>query len=227
MPQPFLVPTVCRFTVNGSFGPRKVANIIDMHIDTTGSTHSREEVIPDQAGIILNQWTSDILPNISYAYVAESVSWLDLNSDDGTVGERSSSGGHNWPTPGGFTGSSMPGNVAILVRKLISGGRGSKNGRMYLVGVDESYTFAEFNNITASILATLNTKVSHFLDNINQSVGLNEQNYTSLMVVSHILTRYPPKANQEVGSPHTGIGHGVQNLVVDSTLATQRRRLRG
>lgn len=225
MAQPFIVPTVCRFTINATYGTRPVANIIDMHIDTTGTFSERETSIQDQGGILLNQWHTDILPLLSVIYKAQSVSWVDLNNDTGPVGERNTSGGHTWPAAGGFTGSAMPGNVAFLVRKLIGGVRGAKSGRMYVPGVDESATFSDQNNVTDTTTAAMNVKWASFLDNINQDSGLSS--YSSYMVVSHILTRYPPKPSQAVGSPHTGQGLKVSGLVQDTLLATQRRRLRG
>jgi hypothetical protein len=224
---PFIVPQVCRYTIHGLFQGRQVANIIDMQIDTTGSTTTRADAIFDQCGILLNQWHTDILPLLSILYTAQNVSWVDLNSDSGTVGSRNVSGGHTWPTAGGDSLSPMPAQVAVLVRKNIDSIRGARKGRLYLAGVTEPETSSTVPNIVdPTVITTLNTKLATFLTAVNQTAGALE--YTSKMAVTQILTYAPLEPGQKPpGSPATGTHHFVKSLVADNLLATQRRRLRG
>jgi hypothetical protein len=223
----FVVPRVCRFTVNGHFMDRKVANVIDMTIDTTGVITNRADAISDQCGVLLNQWHTDILPSLSILYFADSVSWLDLNSEDGSVGSRTTSGGHTWPAAGGDSLSPMPGNVSALVHKSTTSARGARQGRMYLPGVTEPETQSTTpNTLDPTVVTALNTKLSAFLGNINQSSP--GDGYSSDMVVVHILTRAPLEPGQKPpGSPATGNSSKVSGMTVDTRLATQRRRLRG
>lgn len=223
----FVVPRVCRFTINGHFMDRQVANMIDMTVDTTGVITDRADAITDQAGVLLNQWTTDILPSLSILYFADSVSWIDLNSETGSVGSRTVSGGNTWPKAGGDSLSPMPGNVAALVHKSTTSSRGARAGRMYLPGVTEPETGSTTPNILdPTVVTALNTKLSQFLGNINQSSP--GDGYSSDMCVVHILTRAPLEPGQKPpGSPATGTSSKVSGMTVDTRLATQRRRLRG
>lgn len=226
MSEPFIVPTVCQYTIHGVYGGKPIANVLGFHIDTTGSTLDRPSAIEQMGGVLLNQWHTDILPMVVNAYSATSVSWLDLNSDDGAIGSRTSSGGHNWPATGGEGLNPMAGNVSILVRKLVGAKRGARKGRMYVVGAGEDMTVSgEPNRLSSGFLGNLNTKFSAFLDNCNQE-NQGTASYSSKMVVIHVLTRQPDKHGKPNALPLTGEGLTVTDLQVDELLATQRRRLR-
>jgi hypothetical protein len=206
---------------------RQVANILDMKIDTTGSTATRPDSCYNLCGVILNQWDTDILNSLASTYTATSVSWLDLDSATGSVGSRTSTASKTWPKNGGQLTAAMPGNVAILVRKQVTAQRGAKRGRMYVCGVTEVITdTTAVNNITSGNVTALSTAFNNFRGNVNQT-DEPTLHYSARMCVSHILTRYPPKPGQDIGSPATGQSMEVTALSVDATLATQRRRLRG
>lgn len=227
MPEPFIVPTVCQYTVHGTYQGRNVANVLAYHIDTTGSTLDRPSACFQMGGILLNEWDDSILPLSNSSYSATSVSWIDLNSDDGTVGSRTVSGGHSWPKAGGSVNASMPGNVALLVRKNVSGQRGAKRGRMYLCGVDETATLnPDANHLMPNQIAPWQTKLDSFLGDTNQA-NQGTASYSSQMVVIHITDWQPDKNGKPKALPLRGIGLTVTSLSLDSLLATQRRRLRG
>jgi hypothetical protein len=227
MADPFIVPHVVQYTVHGTYGSRPVANVLAYDVQPSSVLEPRHTAIDAMAGILINEWTDSVLPLTNSAYSAESVSWIDLNSEDGDIGTRSSSGGTVWPRAGGALNASMPGNVAMLVRKNVSAARGIKKGRMYLVGVDETSTLNPAQNtLMAAVVTSWQTKMNSFLGDTNQVAG-GVGSYDSYMVVIHVLTRNPPTKPGRVGSPLTGQGHKVSSLTVDSLLATQRRRLRG
>jgi hypothetical protein len=121
----------------------------------------------------------------------------------------------------------MSGNVSVLVTKNVDAVRGARRGRMYIGGVSESVndTFVP-NTMLTSQQTTWQAAFNAFLGDSNQTPG-TPTTYSARMCVPHIVTRYPPKPNQDIGSPHTGIDHLVGSLSVQSRLATQRRRLRG
>ena len=211
-----IAPAICRFAVNGTYGGRAVVNIVDMQIDTTGSTLAREDACFQQAGIIINEWDDSILTNLESYYKANSVSWVDLNSEDGSVGERTSTVDTTFPQPGKRTGTAaMPGNVALRINKTIVAQRGQRQGRMYLAGVSEAMTNGSVpNSLEAGQIATWNTALAAFLGDIAQSDS-DPLSYNSKMVVVHtvdgVFTTYSD----------------VTALTVDEFLGSQRRRLRG
>lgn len=225
--KPFIVPGVCRYTVHATFGNRAVANVLDYEVDTTGELTLRSTACEDMAGILLNEWTDSILPILVSGYVAQSITWVDLDDVDGTTGSRSTSGGNTWPKAGTISTSPMPANVAYLVRKNITGVRSARRGRMYLCGVDENATAPTIaNQIDAAKITTVQTKMNSFLGDTNQTGPVGNPYHSHLTVV-RILERYAPEEGQEIGSPKLGDHHNVTSLQLDTTLATQRRRLRG
>jgi hypothetical protein len=208
---------ICRFTVHGLFAGRPVANILDMKIDTTGSVVSRHDAIDRQGNFILGAWGEHVLDTIAVNnYVATKISWIDLDSLDGETGEKSVGGSQTWPRAGNGTISSMPGNVALRVNKRTNGGRGSKQGRMYLCGVAENWTSDEDPNLVSSANAAGVTEVmGQFLSDITIDAGTEEPlGDSSQLHVVHT------KNGQFVNSTE------VVALECDSTLASQRRRLR-
>jgi hypothetical protein len=208
-----VAPGICRYTVNGTYAGQPVANIIDMQIDTTGSVEDRATAVDSQAGIIINEWSDHILPIVSAAYVATSVSWVDLDSLTATTGERTSTDQEDWPLVGGLVGAPTPGNVAVRVGKRITPSRGQRQGRMYLVGQPEANTDATNPNVlTSAVITTINGQLESFLGNINQSVG-GALSYTSAMVVVHTV--------DDVYQDYSV----VQALTVEARLGSQRRRL--
>lgn len=223
----FIVNGVCRYTIHGKFQNRAVANVLDMEIDTTGSATLRGDAIQNQAGILINQWKTDILPKLSLLYTFEMVSWVDLDEDDGSTGFRTVSGATTLPLPGGDSLSPMPAQVSVLIKKNTDGGRGRRKGRLYLAGVTEPETQSTTPNILdPTVVTALNTSFTAFLGNINQDAGTFD--FGSRLVVVHILTRAPVELGKKPpGAPLTGDFKRVNSMGADSLLATQRRRLRG
>ena len=224
---PFVVPGTAQYTINGTYAGRAVANVFHMKIDTTGSIAQRADAVRAMAGIFLNQWTTDIMALIGSAYTANSVAWVDLDSATGSVGAISTSGANVWPKAGSGASATLPGSVALLIRKNVSGQRGARKGRVYLVGIDESLTVSPANNtITTAGAAAWQAKWTAFYGNINQT-DQGPLTYNARQCVAHVLTRAEPKPGQDVGVPLTGTPVEVTSMTVDNTLATQRRRLRG
>lgn len=217
---PLVVPGVVRFTVHGRYGNRDVANIYDVDINTRLGA-SRIDAINDLAGRLINAWTDEVLDWVASAYSARSVTWVDLDDDEGTTGERTSTLQHDWPIAGGNDTDAMPGNVSILIRKVTDGQRGSRNGRMYLVGVpEEATTAADPNQLFDAYVGSVNDYMQDLLTEIDGDHPLNIGSYDANSVVTHITSR------DSAGNPATGIGHTITRLVCQQTLATQRRRLR-
>lgn len=213
---PLVAPGVCRFACNGTYSGQPVVNILDMHIDSLPAGDPREVNAYNQAGIIINQWSEDVMAHLSNKYIFESVSWIDLDTDEGSVGERAETSEVTLPVAGAGTWEAMPGNVALRINKNTVAKRGQRQGRMYLVGYAEAGTSqGEPNQVTNSTLASLATTLTSFLGNINQSdiIGTDEE-YSSELVVVH--TKLGQYTNYSV----------VNSLTADPYLGSQVRRLR-
>lgn len=207
-----IAPGICRFTLHGTIHDRPWANVIDMHIET-GIAGSRADSIADQAQVLLNEWIDHIRPLLTPQAILTEVTWVDLNAADGTVGNRSdASSPRVMPSAGSNPGDAMPGNVAILVTKRTNGGRGARNGRMFLPGVDESDAVG--SNFSGGNASAAGAALGNFLSGVNQSDS-PVFDYSSHMAVVQT------SAGAFVAH------HNVVGLAVQTRLATQRRRLRG
>lgn len=211
-----VAPGICRYALHGTYAGRPVVNIIDMKIDTTGTTVSRDDSIFEIAGDILNNWFDEIVNFIICEdFTFTKVTWLDLNSLDGAVGERSSTSVHTLPLNGALTNPPMPGNVALRVNKNTIGRRGERQGRMYLCGIAEDLTASGGPNmVQPGDIPAINAGLATFLDNITDESVVGQTDTKKMHVV------------------HTKDGvftssSTVTALVVDPMVASQRRRLRG
>lgn len=215
-----VAPGICRYTVNGSIGIRPTANILDFRIDTTGSTVSREDAVEAMCGIIINEWSDHVLPHVCAPYTASSVSWVDLDEEDGSTGSRTSTSQETWPQVATRSGTPAPANTSVLVTKVGSSRRGQRNGRLYLAGPPEGEVGTQ--NLTSGYQAAIQDSMTSMLGNLNQE-DPNEFEYGSYLVIVH---------TRDVGTPgnpdivFTG-SSDVSALSVSGTAATQRRRLRG
>jgi len=223
----FVVPDVCRFAINQSLDGRAVVNVLDMQIDTTGSTLSRNEAIEQQAEIIATNWVGDVFPYIVNDVVLNSVTFVDLNTPTGVTGEVVTTETGTLPQAAAGTASPLPSNAAVLVTKQVSSARGRRNGRMFVAGIGEDRTTTtNGNELDPTNQADLNSAFSAFLSGINQN-DTSIYGFESGLVVVHVLTRGTPSQPGLPGPPLTGGYNVVTALAVQKRLATQRRRLRG
>lgn len=214
----FIVPGVCRYAINGRAAGRNVVNVLDYKIDTTGTTADRAQSCSDQAGILINQWATSIMPILHSTYSFESVTFADLDSANGTTGSRSITSLRSLPIAGGGTGDALPSNAAGLITKVTNSARGQRNGRLYLSPHGETNSIG--NELIGVVRDDWQARFTAFLGDTEQS-DPNLGVYTSEMVVVHIETR------DLAGNPATGSSTNVSAMSVQTRLATQRRRLRG
>lgn len=222
-----VAPGICRFTVNATMAGRNVANILDMQIDTTGTPGDRPDAIDAVAGDILNNWSDHIIISLVDDYVAQSVSWLDLDEANGPTGSRSTTSETTWPEAGPSVSAPLPSNVSVLVKKQIVGARGRRNGRMYLTGFSEGLTpEGDGNTVDPATRAALDTRLASFLSGINDAEGPFIAVQRQLVVV-HTSVATDGSGNPVPGADPVYEGYSpVQTLTCDTRLATQRRRLR-
>lgn len=224
---PFVVPGVCRFAAVGIFSSRDVVNVFDIRIDTTGSTMAREDAIADQAAVLIESISDHMTPVQVNDLTWDHVEWVDLDEADGSTGStQTGTGGVTWQDAGNITTAPIPGNVAVLMNKVVPSARGRRNGRTYWCGVPEADTSdAAPNSLSGGQLTAWQTACDDWLASVNQDGDATS--YDSRLCVVHILTRDTPNPGQELGSPLTGESHDVTEVSVQGLLATQRRRLRG
>lgn len=166
---PLIQSGVARFSIVGDLAGEQCVNVLDANIDTdTGVT--REEACFAVAGDILNNWTDHILPNVSAIYTALSVNWVDLNSEDGSVGSRTETSAQTWPQTGARGGAPLPNNTYARVQKVLQGkSRQQRNGTLRLGGILEEDTVGgnENNNIAPAAQTAFNTAFENLKDGIN------------------------------------------------------------
>lgn len=209
-----VVPNICRFSLVGFYIDRPWVNIIDMQLDTTGTIEDRDDFAYETAGAIIDAWVDNIATYVSESCVLNSVDWTDLNSADGSVGQRIVTSNNTLPEAGFVESPALTGNNAALVTKRTARSRGTRNGRLYHTGLAENQIID--NHLGPGTQVNLQGSYNGFLSDINDT-GAIPVNLSRQMVVVH--TTGP--------NPTTGTWSAVEELVVESRLATQRRRLRG
>lgn len=219
----FTAPGVCRFTINMTIAGAACSVVQDVDIDlnsTPGVT--REEAIRGTAGRILNHWADDIMPLVVDDVVHRSVSWVDLNSEDGYTGEITSTDDTTLPVAGGVTDAPSSTQVALLVTKRIENRRRNmRDGRMYVPGVSEAWTAAGApNTIGTTVLEAFDAAFVTFLEGVQTGGGL-EPDVDLCVVHTHTTPGIDggPPTIEYVGKSNIG-SYDSQSIV-----ATQRRRL--
>jgi hypothetical protein len=224
---PFIVPTVCRYSLHATYGGRNVDNVLDFHVDTTGSTVSRADAVQGLAIVIIDKWWARFSTVVTNELSFQSISWVDLNSATGTVGALSVTPTNTFPKNGIVGTSGLAGNTSVLLTKVTASVRGARSGRMYMCGLPETgTTLGQPNLVNAASVGTWQTAATGFFNDTHLTGG-GPLTYDATMVVSHILTYDPPVPPHTHPKPATGEAHTVSQLVVNPVLATQRRRLRG
>lgn len=152
-------------------------------------------------------FASNLMPSMSNEYTLEAVTSY-VGQDGGpplVVGSSASA------VVGGSADLVLPQNCAYLVRKRTDAAGRRGRGRMYIPGVDES-NVDERGNILPAHVAAWQTAFNNWLDDLTTAVGAR---------------LYPPVVL------HRSEGIGVEppptpvtSFVVESIIATQRRRLR-
>lgn len=214
---PIVAPGIARFAVEGYYEANPVVNVLDINIsDISGG--DRADCCSQVAGDLLNQWADHVLPLLCDNYVAERVTWLDIDSLTGSTGEVTSTDGSTWPQGGASTSAALPGAVAARVNKNTVAVRGQRQGRMYICGIPEDATVANSpNQLTPGFITSLATAmeaVRSGLEGPEAGAG-TLPTYTSSPNVVHT-----------VDGVYTGKSR-ITAMSVSPLLGTQVRRMRG
>ena len=202
---PLVVPSVTRFTLHGHWtNSRPIANILDMAWDTEGAFGSRNDNIVTIAEDVRNAWQDHILKFMSNNYVFDGVSWVDMDSADGSTGSIPRDTGRQ--TAGSSEDPAMPPSVAYNVKKFTTGGRSSRSGRWFNAGIPEG-SVDEDGIISTGTQASINGHLSDFLGSVTDLGGLE---LDKAPVVIHAAS---------------ATGNKIIDLKVDPLVAYQGRRI--
>lgn len=214
-----VAPNVVRYYVNQQYNDRKVVNVIDLVVLDAVGPFTREDAVHSAAGDVLDAWDQYIRGGQSTGLICLSVSYVDLNSEDGATGTINGTTDTLWPSAGGAEGQALPSNVSILVTKQTASRRGSRNGRMFVAGLTEQNCVG--NNIEQTFLNTITGDYGNFTEALTETGVIAD--YQTFPTVVH---------TKNVGTPQNPDIVYVDNTQITSfspqrQVATQRRRLRG
>ena len=214
---PLVAIDVCRFTVNGTYLGRPTANVLDMVV-LNNTNGPRQDVLDDVAGDIIDAWDSHILSWVNTGYEAVSVSYVDLDSEDGVTGVKTSTTDTTWPNNGASDGDPISGSIAALVTKQCPSARGQRNGRMFIAGLDES--FVSGNLIDAGVAVGIQTELGDLLEELTET-GVTAD-YEKFPTVVHTQIAGTPENPVLIYKGNTQI----TNFALNRRVASQRRRNR-
>lgn len=217
----FVVDSVVRFSVNGSMvgSGRTTANIVDVWLEDAGGDEIRAQNVLTLAEKVLDSWDDNIRPKQVDELTLQSVSWVDLNDENGSTGTISTTASNTWPAAGGTAGEAVAFNTSILVRKAIVADRSRRQGRMYVPGIPEADVASGYT-LTGTARPLWQAEFDDFFNDLQGTITNGGVPYDHYPAVVHVLTR---DANE---NPLTGDSREVTAFSVQQVLATQRRRLR-
>lgn len=214
-----IAPNVTRFTSNGSYLGRPTANVLDVAITGTGDATSRALAIRDYASRIAACWEFDWLPLLSEQFACTSISWVDLDSVNGSTGSTTTvfPGVGNLPQSGALPGQGYSANTAVLVDKDCIAGRGQRGGRWFFAGVTETYVSG--NDLDTTFTVPFQDAMGEAFDRL---VVEAPAEYQAVPVVVHTTT---DRTSIPAEVTYTGQSE-IIGFTVQGRVASQRRRNR-
>lgn len=208
-----IVDGVVRFSVIAEQEGQEIVNVIDVDVHT-GIGETRAEAAERLCGRLLNCWHEYVLADLSARQSAQEVRWIDLNSEDGSTGGRSSTSEHTWPAVGGNNAAAFPNNVVLRLRKnLENSSRVTRRGELRLCGLTEDATAGSGNTLIAEYITGWTQNMEDFLEEFNSEGGVGETQHEVCQV------------HQRRGEDPTK--SKVLSMTPIGTVGTQRRRMPG
>lgn len=153
---PIVFPKAVRFAVGGTIHDRPWVNIFD--ITLSEARPAAEADILLKAEQLMDSYFTSIAPLVVSTWNIAKCSWVDLDSLNGTTGVITDTPTNTFPKVGGSATQGASGNVALLAKKTVFGGRTIRNGRTFFCGIKESDTDGQ--NILSTPLGNWNTALS-------------------------------------------------------------------
>lgn len=211
-----LAPTIVRVTYKMHYtGGRSCDCVMDISLDETGT--SREAAVNELVPLLAQPWQDNVLYVLCDNVTFDGIHVIDLDSLDGVTAD---SGPHSGsPTAGAVSAGQASPQVAYLVHKNTTSGRGTRPGRTYLPGVSEADVNEDGTVITAR-KDIINTKMGAYKTAIAALTSFLGFTSVALRVV-HV-----HKGDKENPATWTWNSTDISSFTCDPTVATQRRRLR-
>lgn len=194
---PFIAPAI-QVSVLGTQADGPFANVFALHTDAFTPAAA------DGAQAVLDAYVSHILPKLTDSIVVTSATYVDLSTSSGDTGEVIPTSGLT--TTGAVHVDASPPQCTYLVKLSTAGGRSTRGGRTFLPGV-RSDEVNERGDITTGTVSAITTAYQDFMDALVSS----ESGQLGIL-------------HRNVSGP--GSCTDVTSAVCESTIATQRRRLR-
>lgn len=208
-----VVDGVVRYSVISEQAGQEIVNVIDVDIHT-GIGESRAEAAYRLCGRVLNAWHEFVLADLSARQTALEVRWIDLNSETGSTGGRSTTSEHTWPAVGGNNAAPFPNNVVLRLRKnLANSSRVTRRGEIRLCGLTEDATAGEGNTLIEAYVTGWTQNMEDFVEALLEDSGGFDT--TSEMVQVHQRQGEDPTKSK------------VESITPIGTVGTQRRRMPG
>ena len=191
---------------------RPVVNVLHIANDEGAQSDA------SKARDVLNNWQDHMISHQDDNLVLVGCTWRSLDPDDTNQGEISLDPAK--PTVGAYAGMGAPPNVALLIKKVTANRqRGQRDGRMFLGGVPVG-TFGQGGDVLPDYRAAKQTACDAFLD------GVNDDQWGVGGGSGLVVLNTTPESRTAGSLPVTLTWRPVTSLIVDSTLSTQRDRLR-
>lgn len=203
---PIVFPKAVRYAVGGEIHDRPWINVFDVTLSEGRPAADADILLKAQQ--LMDGYFTSIAPLVVSDWNISQCSWVDLDSLNGTTGVITDTPTNVFPKAGGSSEQGASGNVALLAKKTVFGGRTIRNGRTFFCGIRESDTDGQ--EILTARLTAWNTALTALAGVANGAAGGSTCVYG---VVSH-----------------TAAGVVAFNPVAayqgEKRLATMRRRLR-
>lgn len=170
-------------------------------MSVTMGVHAGDGPDGGELGFINDSFADNVLPLISDEYV-----YFGVRVRGATTASVQYEAEAFVAEPGGASGAFLPQNCALLVKKRTGFAGHANRGRMYVPGILDETSVDERGAINSVALATYQAAFEAFLTDLTT---------TANTAITTALVLHPAAD----GTP-------IETLVCDSTIATQRRRLR-
>lgn len=213
-----IAPDVVRFSLNGVYLGRPLVNVLDMVVHQMPTGLTRSEAIADVANHIVNVWVEELLPILNADYSLNSISYIDLDREDGLTGERASSNEYELPRAGGLTQAGYSSAVALLVTKVTASRRGQRSGRWFLCPPGEPDITG--NIVSSAYIGAMNAALSDMVERLTETGVLPELNYFPTVIHQRNVGTASNPEYEYTGNTQ------ITNLIASNRVSTQRRRNR-
>lgn len=211
-----VVPHVVQVSAYGTVSGRAWASV--WHLQNAPAWWELGAPVSEVARDFANNWQDHVMTILTNNVILTGFQYLSLDSADGTTGVLAPDAAKR--TVGAGTSTPLPPNNCILVRKSGGTSRGARSGRAYLPGVAEA-SVDPAGIIAAATVTGIQGAMNSFFDGLDTPSG-DASTQRHLAIVHR-----PPSARIKGPQVVVGTSSRVEALMVDSVIATQRRRLRG